>query len=122
MSRLAIVGGTYYEICRDPDWNRLYGSGLRAVHALSERDCAITYYTYIGKHDLDDLQVILHSVKATLKANILFDTIEFFYDQPLSVPEYSSLIQHSYEPIYVEEDLVLQYGGYYAYSGQAAGK
>lgn len=44
-----VVGGTYHETCVSPNWDEIYGSGGRAVHALLQRGCKVNYYSYLTK-------------------------------------------------------------------------
>ena len=55
---LTIIGGTYREICDDPSWDELYGSGLRAAIALSTHIPAMEFITCIGAEDSADLQAV----------------------------------------------------------------
>lgn len=83
---LNIIGGSYVENCIDPSYRELYGSGLRAAAALSQKGFDITFYSLIS-NDFKDL--------AVLKSNTfgykciywpISNTIEFDYYHPLDIP------------------------------------
>lgn len=67
---LHVVGGTYLERCLFPEWNELFGSGLRAAVAVKNLGCAVELHTYIGSDDV-----------ATLKARAALTNFEVIYHQ-----------------------------------------
>ncbi|MEO7211830.1 PfkB family carbohydrate kinase [Mucilaginibacter sp.] len=107
---LNIVGGTYYEICRDPAWNELYGSGLRAVHTLCEGAAEIVFNTDVGKDDYELLLSITNALKAEVEATIVPFTTLFNYDYPLANPSYSQTEIKDEIPPTIEGELIIQFG------------
>jgi len=80
-----IIGGTYWETCIEPDYHELYGSGLRAAFMLSKKT-DVTYYTCIGKDDIDALTFKANSLGIKTTPTIIDKTVEFEYYHPLSKP------------------------------------
>ena len=88
---LEIVGGTYYEYCADPHWDELFGSGLRAVIALSNRQCAVRFHTYA---DIEVTETLKHFADALEFTGIYFpvpQSVSFSYHHPLSNPSFTPL-------------------------------
>lgn len=107
---LHIVGGTYYEYCRDPYWNELYGSGLRAAHALAKNGCEIIFHTCIGNNDKDSIVAILSSLGVGMDLRLIEKTGDFFYDYPLANPEINYPLINTELSYAIHEDNVLVYG------------
>ena len=82
-----VAGGTYLEYCREPAWNELFGSGLRAAEAITSLGERVRFHTFIG----DDSQRSVLEAKAESKG-IELDcfpiprTLAFEYLHPLSKP------------------------------------
>lgn len=106
---LNVVGGSYYEICRDPEWDELYGSGLRAAHALSQRGTNIIFNTYIGFDDYDKLSCICESIGVDLNAITIEETYKFVYDYPLANPYFIIPKNEAQSPT-LHGELFLQFG------------
>jgi nucleoside 2-deoxyribosyltransferase len=87
---LSIIGGTYREICDDPSWDELYGSGLRAAVALSTHVPAIEFTTCIGHEDSADLQAVCDVFAIQLAATPISETATFRYRHPLARPSWST--------------------------------
>lgn len=106
---LNIIGGTYDEICIEPIWNELYGSGLRAAHALSDNGHKIIFHTMVGSMDYDNLMYIGRSMKIEIKALKIPETTFFEYRHPLANPFFTEPngIQ---EKLSAKGDFVLQFG------------
>ena len=85
---LAIVGGTYREVCINPHWDQLYGSGLRAAIACSEivSPSEIALHTWISRSDSSELACRAKTYGVSLCQYERKDSIEFRYEHPLSVP------------------------------------
>ena len=98
---LHIVGGTYREICHEPLWNELYGSGLRAVLALAELSDGLVYATFVGPDEREELQIKVDYAQAKLQVTELPATVRFVYNHPLAAPNiYPALkkfFQHKYQ-------------------------
>jgi nucleoside 2-deoxyribosyltransferase len=106
--KLHIIGGTYHEICVDPSWNELYGSGLRAAHALSGYG-QIALHTAIGAEDYEGLKCMADAMQIDLHVTKQNETYFFKYDYPLANPQF---IQPEMLKIHdpVTCDYVLQFG------------
>lgn len=108
---ITIVGGTYLEICIDPPYEELYGSGLRAAAALSEKGIKIDFYTFICKKYEELSKLKAKTFGYTLIPKFIPNTIFFEYYHPLSPPV---TINYNHEKNYyidpVEAKNVLYYG------------
>ena len=86
---MIIVGGTYSEICFEPIWENIFGSGFRAVNLLLESDYAqeIHFYTCCDEETKQHLEYYtnLNSRLKLFPTNI-FESPIFHYDHPLQVP------------------------------------
>ena len=86
-----VVGGTYREICIDPTWEQIYGSGLRASLVIKSLDsaCPVTFHTIaekeVGKHLEMHYQNI---VKDVVPAPSCATPISFVYQNTLKPPVY----------------------------------
>ena len=110
---ISIVGGTYNETCLAPQWDYLYGSGLRGAAVISELlSSNVNLHTYIDDDSKDLLGVVADTNNVSVKTRIRTSRIEFKYVHPLSVPFITPplhLLQQE-EPISVNDNLVLRYG------------
>jgi nucleoside 2-deoxyribosyltransferase len=93
---LNIIGGTYYEICREPhpQWEELFGSGLRAAFALSDKQIQLTFYTYCDAKTKDVLLTIGEQLSFNVIIKETLQSIEFFYDHPLKNPSFFPKLEH----------------------------
>lgn len=107
--KLTIVGGTYEEICLDPSWNEMYGSGFRAAHALSNHKDQIILHTSIGQDDYDDLIFMAKALGIPVIANKVKATSSFVYQYPLLNPLFH-LPADADSLVPVRADNVLQFG------------
>lgn len=110
--QLSIIGGTYWETCVEPDHSSLYGSGLRAACALSDKDFDISFHTCIASEDADSLQRRADTMGFTLHSKLIEQTVEFRYYHPLSIPAaLSSVLEEPF--IHFDElraEKILYYG------------
>lgn len=83
---LTIIGGTYLEICDNPTYHELYGSGLRAAAALSGVVAKINYISCIGKKEEKNAKSICDTFGIASFFTIQKDTAIFHYYHPLSKP------------------------------------
>ena len=112
MTAITIVGGVYHERCIWPDWNNLYGSGGRAVAALSGHIDQIRLRAYART----DTSLAFAPYAATY--GFKFDpvevaqTVSFEYvhslSNPVIRPTYARIRQNP--PINVSDTLVLRFG------------
>jgi hypothetical protein len=110
---LSIVGGTYRETCHEPLWDELYGSGLRAAVALSDLSDGLTYHTFIGHDEHQELAAKADYARVQVHATALPATVRFVYNHPLATPNiYPSierLIQQK-QRLVVTADNILVFG------------
>lgn len=87
---MIIVGGTYSEICFEPIWENIFGSGLRAVNLVLELDkgLRVNYHTFADQEIRAHLDYYSIIYKDRLKASIhdVFESPKFYYDHPLKTP------------------------------------
>jgi len=108
-----VAGGTYLELCREPYWYELYGSGLRACLALKELDVSVRFSTFVDKSQKPVLN--LKAVGIELELMDISDAVLFSYLHPLSKPGIEPDIflrgcQQHPNIINVDADYVLRYG------------
>lgn len=109
---LSIVGGTYHEICIDPESRELYGSALRGAAALAEKGFNIELISCISKEDLLLANSLCSTFGINPKLSIIEETVTFLYYHPLSTPDAIGSVLESSEitlPDY-SADYILHYG------------
>lgn len=113
---MIIVGGTYSEICSEPDWNNIYGSGLRAVHVILENDKEenVEFYTCADKSNKEYLEYYEFTYPK-LKNFIqhIPHSPQFYYDHPLKTPiilPRPDILSKQLVNINVEGENILAYG------------
>jgi hypothetical protein len=105
-----VVGGTYLEDCDDPEWHELYGSGLRAAVALSRMNRNIKFVTCIGAGDMPTVTSICETFGIRHSIHKSSETIGFFYNHPLSIPEWSNTSTDKIELDDLTAENILYYG------------
>src|SRR5258708_37729481 len=87
---LTIVGGAYREVCLDPTWDYLFGSGVRAAAAVSalaqRRKREVQLHCWISQAFREDLQIVANSFRFVVVPYDRVQEIEFQYDHPLGSP------------------------------------
>lgn len=87
---MIVIGGTYVETCLEPNWENIYGSGLRAVDYLLQNKFnePITFYTCSDeretKEHLDFYRNLYKNL--TIHTKEIEKSPEFHYDYPLKTP------------------------------------
>lgn len=107
-----VVGGSYLEICLEPSWRQLFGSGGRAATALADLSNAVKLTTYIGAGERETLEILATSLNIELVANHADKTVRFEYYHSLSEPLIRppvSLIQKN-PSLRVEDINILRFG------------
>ncbi len=109
---LSIVGGTYHEICIDPDVRDLYGSALRGAAALAEKDFNIELISCIGENDLPIVDSLCDTFGINSKFKVIEETVAFLYYHPLSTPEAIGSVLKSSKIVLPDHssDYILYYG------------
>jgi nucleoside 2-deoxyribosyltransferase len=83
---LNIIGGTYHEICKEPEWDELYGSGLRAAFALAGKNIKINLFTYADAECIKYIDYFSKSYKVDIFTKLIDENVRFEYVHPLSNP------------------------------------
>jgi len=111
---LGIVGGTYIELCQFPAWDAVYGSGLRAVEAVSRLGGSVDFWTYVGSEHEPALLARAHDLRVKVNQFVIPRTVSFEYVHGFSIPVISPLpeiLKRERQPaILVEGDAVLRFG------------
>ena len=115
MSELAIdvVGGVYIELCMQPMWNQLLGSGGRAARALSTIAPAVRLHTYVDSANAASLNAQINGMANTsVITHPITRTTAFHYVHPLSVPVIvpAPYVDPPAPQINVKGDVVLRFG------------
>jgi hypothetical protein len=108
-----IVGGTYYEVCREPRWDQLFGSGLRAAAALGRLSDGVRLTTYVDAHRRPTLEAYAVEYGVSVDAVTIDSTLQFSYVHGLSRPWIDPplhLLPPAAEPLRVDAPAVLRYG------------
>lgn len=105
MLMLNIVGGSYYENCVEPLSRELYGSGVRAAAALSNKGFDISFYSCISEDSLWAAEYTARTFGYTSNYLTIPRTIEFDYYHPLSFPHRINHNIHSpFQEIIIDEE------------------
>jgi len=102
-----IVGGTYWEWCREGDWRELYGSGLRACASLSGRG-EIQFTTCIGPNDLPRIEKLSKVYDIQIATKPIEATVGFSYAHALSTPTFDRVTDQT--QIHVSDSKILRFG------------
>ncbi|MDF2931336.1 MAG: hypothetical protein K0R36_667 [Chryseobacterium sp.] len=105
-----IVGGTYYEICHDPKYEDLFGSGLRGAIALSDKGFDINYHSSIGEDlkELFDYKASLYSISQNLQLQEKSTVFDYYH--PLAKPTPYNLPDKNFILPDVKAKHILYYG------------
>lgn len=108
-----VVGGTYLELCREPHFYELYGSGLRASLALASLGARVRFSTFVGAEQRPVLEAKSNGVD--VRPTVVDETVRFVYLHPLSTPaiepdSYVSECELKPSEIEVQADKVLRFG------------
>jgi len=108
---LTIIGGSYLENCIDPSYRELYGSGLRAAAALSNKGFEIFLHSCIGKKYESMAILKSHTYGYECSYVIGENTTEFEYYHPLSFPiiNFDEDVEHQ-EIDNIKGEYILYYG------------
>jgi hypothetical protein len=110
---LTIIGGTYLELCQEPTWSELYGSGLRAAAALADNVPDIHFYSCVGKDFLTTAEYNAVAYGFTVAFESIPETVSFSYHHPLAQPlihPASVLDQPKIQLPAITADTILVYG------------
>lgn len=85
--KLNIIGGSYFENCKEPYTRNFYGSGVRGAAALGNKGVDITFYSCISEGCKLTAEYSSKLFDYKSKYTLVPKTIEFDYYHPLSKPE-----------------------------------
>ena len=83
---LHIAGGTYLERCLFPEWNELFGSGVRAACAVRSLGCETVLHTYVAARDSPTLKARAAGAGFGVEERETAQTVAFDYFHGLSTP------------------------------------
>lgn len=108
-----VVGGTYHEICREPRWDQLFGSGLRAAAALNKLSGDVHLSTYVATahRPTFDAYALEYEHLSTHPEDVAVN-LQFSYTHGLARPWIDPPLHliTSAEPLHVEAPVVLRFG------------
>ena len=110
---ITIVGGTYREVCLEPNFNEIFGSGLRAVRLLLENTTDDVKFYTSGNGVVDSVLTEYKAVFPNLTyyknhgASIVTFKYNFFLDEPKI---YDKPNQYELDKINVVEENVICFG------------
>lgn len=107
---IKIAGGVYREVCQHPHWDALFGSGLRALAALSNLSPGAELHTYASQSWRDDLIASAGSFRLDAVVYPSLEEIAFHYLHPLARVTIEPQIQRRAPAFTVEGDIVLRFG------------
>lgn len=81
-----IIGGTYYEVCHEPLYEGLFGSGLRGAIAISGKGFTINYHSSIGEDLKEQLNYKTYAYEINENVQLRERSIIFDYYHPLAKP------------------------------------
>jgi nucleoside 2-deoxyribosyltransferase len=107
-----IIGGFYNELCLYPQWHYNFGSGGRAVAALSKFGDNICFHSYVHQNKEKEFEYFTKLYNVEYKKIQSTEIVHFEYYHSLSSPNIYTLnippqIQKTY---FLEEDIVICYG------------
>lgn len=107
---LHIVGGTYIENCREPEYHNVFGSGLRALTALSNSNLDLYFHTCCGDDYSDSVVSVCETYNASLKIEKVDRTFSWNYKHPLAAPILYPEVAETLVLHPIVEDNILYYG------------
>lgn len=114
---MIVVGGTYSEICMEPIWNNIFGSGFRAVNVILENDNEekVQFYTCADNIDTKKHLEYYSTLNSRLENHIqvIPKSPEFHYDHPLKTPVIyprPDVLVEQFSTLNVNGDNILAYG------------
>lgn len=112
MSAISIVGGVYSEVCINPNWNQLWGSGGRAAAAIAGHVKRTKLFTYAPAERASKFSAYADSFGFEFYPTASDQSISFEYLHSLAIPfVYPRELAINRNPdILVEDDVVLRFG------------
>lgn len=106
---MIVAGGTYAERCLYPDWDRIFGSGLRSAVAASSLSQSVTLHTYVPDEWRADVEETLRSFGISSNLRTTKHQLTFHYLdslQKLLLPQKPKAATK----LEVQGDVVLRFG------------
>lgn len=111
---LHITGGTYFETCQFPEWNEVFGSGLRAAAAVRGLGGDVVFYTYVSKDGLPALNARALDLQIETRLHPIPKSVSFQYVHGFSTPEIlppPHFLKRDRQPaLEVDGDSILRFG------------
>jgi len=109
---LTVIGGTYVELCREPEYEELWGSGLRGACALADKGFKIQFFSCIGKLEKPSVEHTCIAFGISPTWYMVDETVIWNYYHPLAKPTaYSSvLVKDIVNLPNIEAETILYYG------------
>jgi nucleoside 2-deoxyribosyltransferase len=107
-----VVGGTYQEMCREPRWDELFGSGLRAAATLTSLTDEVRLWTYVAEQHRPTLEAYAIEYGVDTEAAEIPETLRFSYVHGLSEPWIHPPLHmiSPAEPLEIDSSVVLRFG------------
>ncbi|MDD4697647.1 MAG: PfkB family carbohydrate kinase [Fermentimonas sp.] len=81
-----IIGGSYFENCKEPNRRDFFGSGIRGAAVLSNKGIDILFYSCVSEKHISTAKYSSKLFGYNYKYLLVPETIEFDYYHPLSKP------------------------------------
>ncbi len=109
---LHVAGGSYFERCSEPNWNQLFGSGLRGAAAISALSLDVELSTYVADVDREQLSSTAAAFGVTAHIQSISETFHFSYFHGLSEPNIrpSPPLVTKAPSLYVNAENILRFG------------
>ncbi|MDO7849941.1 PfkB family carbohydrate kinase [Hymenobacter sp. M29] len=110
---LTIVGGTYLELCIEPESQELYGSGMRAAAALSRNVTQLKFISCVGQDYVEVANSVANAFGFQASFEVIDSTVSFTYYHPLSTPVIypeSALAEEKFLMQPIKAEALLVYG------------
>lgn len=111
LREVSIVGGTYQETCFWPEWNKIFGSGWRAVRLMRDLcpELQINYHTVGGEQVEKILKLYANSEELVYTLTNTSSLTVFYYNHPLATPAIQG-IEHQHYNLNVNGSHVIAFG------------
>ena len=107
---MIVAGGFYREFCARPRWEKLFGSGGRAVSAIATLSPGSKFHTYAHANWVGALGYSAATLGYEAVATPIEEAITFDYLHPMAKPSLFPPRRNSYDPLEVTGDVVLRFG------------
>lgn len=107
---MIVAGGTYEEICREPESAELAGSGLRAAAALLSVADEVELISAIEDASADDAATLVGGLGLSARWHDRSEGVSFTYLTPLSAPIIGGRHARSGKRLRIEADHALVFG------------